>query len=360
MPSRGSRMRDRTLLIVNYRSVALTARAIETARQFSSLPLRAVVVDNSESEEEVERLRRAPIDDLIVSPTNLGYGRGINSALSRCEGLVIISNPDVEFADGSVDRLFAAVDSSADLAGPVLFWDESLRWMLPPAEDTTIWSKASEVASNRWALAARFHERRRCARRVRYWSGLSDLEVDYVSGAVMATRVDVLRRLGGFDERFDLYFEETDLMTRLQKQGGRVRVVREARCRHIFNQSSSSPAESGRLYGVAEDLYLRKWSPSWALDAVRMFTTQPETCSALPPLETGQPIRLPGSPGDYLVEASPLRSFWSAAGCLPTEGMVYIPPEVVASYRGSQLFARVVNRRTLLPSPGLEFEISVK
>ncbi|HVT01807.1 MAG TPA: glycosyltransferase [Thermoanaerobaculia bacterium] len=362
-------MSDRTLLIINYHSASLTARAIETARQSSSAPLRTMVVDNSESGDEMDRLRTLPIDELIAASSNLGYGRGINLALPRCrEGELIISNPDVEFTGPAIDLLCAALDHSAEVAGPSLFWDESLQWMLPPAENTSVWSKAAEAAFQRWSFAGSFIGRRRCATRVKFWSGVSDVHVDHISGAVMAMRTDVLRRLGGFDERFELYFEETDLMTRLRKQGGAVRLVRSARCRHIFNQSSSSPDESGRLYAKAEELYLGKWSHPWALEALGRMKSSARMAAPTPSPKTGgarllrpgEPIGLPGPAEDYLVEASPLRSFWSAAGCFPSERKVLIPSEIVETYKGRELFARVVDRSTLRPIPGLEFEISVK
>lgn len=355
-------MADRTLLIVNFNSAALTARAIETARLSSSVPLRTIVVDNSESAAEVERLRLLPIDDLVVAESNLGYGRAINRVTSRVgRGALILSNPDVEYSGSAVDVLCSAVESNADMAGPMLFWDSAMRWMLPPAEATSVASKVAQIVHGRFSSLRSTIDQRRCRQRVGFWTEQRDTRAAYVSGAVIATRPEVLERLGGFDERFRLYFEEIDLMRRLKRKGGTVRVVRGAQCRHLFNQSSASPAESGRLYAESEELYLRKWSTPAGLAVLRRFSGKPAfKPEAVRLLAAGDPIILPGDPASYVVEASPLRSFWSAAGYFPRETEVRFPPEITRSYRGQQLFVRVVDLRTLRPWPGLEFEISVK
>lgn len=56
--------------------------------------------------------------------------------------------------------------------------------------------------------------------------------VDAVSGAAMALRLETWQELGGFEERFDFYFEDIDLCARARGAGGRVEVVRVARVRH--------------------------------------------------------------------------------------------------------------------------------
>ena len=71
-------MPDITLIIVNYHSSTLTARAIETARATTSAPLHVIVVDNSCDSDEVGALDSVGADDVIAAPDNLGYAGGAN------------------------------------------------------------------------------------------------------------------------------------------------------------------------------------------------------------------------------------------------------------------------------------------
>src|SRR5688572_6221940 len=99
-------MDSRSLVVINYRSAALTGEAIRSAKAASSEPLQIVVVDNSTDEAELRLLHDLPIDRLVVSPRNLGYAGGINRAIEECQGdVVIASNPDVVFRPRAIDLL---------------------------------------------------------------------------------------------------------------------------------------------------------------------------------------------------------------------------------------------------------------
>ena len=145
-----------SLLIVNYRSAALAVEAIRTARASTDASLQVIVVDNSCEDAEADALRDHA-DALIVAETNRGYAGGINLGRRACDGeTIVVSNPDVTFAGGAIDRLHDALEHAA-VAGPALFWDEGHRWMLPPGDLNTAPEKLDEVLASRsraWAWSA--------------------------------------------------------------------------------------------------------------------------------------------------------------------------------------------------------------
>ena len=113
-----------SLLVINYRSSALAADAIATARAASSMPLQVIVVDNSVDPAEADALRGSA-DKVVVSPRNAGYAAGINAGRKFCDGdVIVVSNPDVRFGENAIDQL---VDANAAVAGPALFWDDAHR-----------------------------------------------------------------------------------------------------------------------------------------------------------------------------------------------------------------------------------------
>lgn len=331
-------MTSRSLLVVNYRSAALTADAIRSARAASSEPLQVVVVDNSCDAAEAETLR-AHADVLVVSTTNRGYAGAINDGRRSCDGeLLIVSNPDVIFAPRAIDELAA---QDAAVAGPAFFWDDAHRWLLPPAELHGGRDKLDEVLAS-WAPAWRVRrDRRRFLERVAFWELVRPTRVRALSGAVMAICARDFDDAGGFDERFALYFEETDFLRRVAALRRPIVYVPAARCRHLYNQSAGQVAsEAASRYAESELRYLEKWNGPFVARTLKRLERPivaddaPEAELVLPRLE------------DVVVEASPLATFETAAGCFPRERTVALPAEVRGSFRGGALYLRAVDRRS--------------
>jgi GT2 family glycosyltransferase len=347
-------MTSRSLLIVNYRSAALTADAIRTARAASSEPLQVVVVDNSCDPAEAEALR-GHTDVLIVSGTNRGYAGGINAGRPACDGeVLIVSNPDVTFLAGAIDAL---VDRDAAVAGPALFWDAEYRWLLPPADLLTAVDKLDEVLASRSRAWFRRRDRQRFLDRVAFWSLERPTRVRSLSGAVMAIRAAHFDQAGGFDERFALYFEETDFLRRIGRRKGAIEYVPTAKCRHIYNQSAGQVASaSAERYAESELRYLEKWNGPFVARALKSLERPIQWMTDLPGSlrpaeadrgENGSPsIHFVGDARRTVVEASPLASFVTAAGCFPTETRATVPESIWQSFRGDSLYLRAVVRDT--------------
>ena len=325
-----------SLLVVNYRSAALAIDASRTARAATTRPLQIVVVDNSCDGGEADALR-PHADVLIAAESNLGYAGAINRGRGACEGeVIVVSNPDVTFAPDAIDRLVEPIDHRTAVAGPALFWDGSHTWMLPPGDLSTGWHKLDEIVASRSRAWAEQRDRRRFRRRLAFWSLTNPTAVETLSGAVMAIRSADFDELGGFDERFRLYFEETDLLRRMPK---RIVYVPAARVRHLYNQSAAS--EMSALYAESERKYLEKWNGPWAARTL-LGVRRPQ-----PPLSAREPQRAPSWNLDEVVyEASPLADFSTAAGHFPTSPEVDVPEDVWRTLKDPVLYLRVVVRAT--------------
>jgi N-acetylglucosaminyl-diphospho-decaprenol L-rhamnosyltransferase len=329
------------LVVVNYRSAALAVEAIRSARAATTMPLQVIVVDNSVDRREADVLR-AHCDILLTPDKNLGYAGGINAGRAQCRAeIVIVSNPDVVFGAGSIDALARAFDDPrVAVAGPSLYWDDGFTWTLPPNDLPSFSLKLDEVLASRSAAWARRRDRRRIGQRIRFWSLTEETVVAAISGAVMAMRVEAFDEIGGFDERFPLYFEETDFLRRMASAGKRIVYVPTARCRHMYNQSAGSDSHNAsRAYAESEMLYLSKWYGRFTARLLKKMER---------PRRVPEPARIDGpipiNTQNALVEASPLPSFDTAAGHVATSQSVALPDEVWSSYLPSILYVRVIER----------------
>ena len=332
-----------SLVIVNFRSANLTIDAIRSARASSREALRVIVVDNSLDPAEADRLR--PHADVVVSaPSNAGYGAGLNRGASHVRGDVFIAaNPDVIFSPGSIDDLVAALrDPDVAVAGPALFWDSNLDWKLPPADDLTLRSKLDEVFASRSKTWARSRDRRRIQRRLWFWRSEGTTRVTALSGAVMAIRVADFHAVGGFDERFFLYFEETDFLRRVAQRGRSILYVPSAKCRHIYDQSAGQVRdEASSAYSHSETAYLKKW---YGRAAAKLIAMAGRNLEDLYDGARELPAEVPRA--GLVIEASPLRSFSTAAAILNAPRDVTLPTDVWASFKGSSLHMRAIDPAT--------------
>ncbi|HEV7921226.1 MAG TPA: glycosyltransferase [Thermoanaerobaculia bacterium] len=326
-----------SLLVVNYRSAALAAEAIRTARAACSTSLQVVVVDNSD---EADALR-PHADVVIASKTNRGYAGGINDGRRLCTGEVIVAcNPDVTFAAGAINALAAELARGAAVAGPALFWDDAHTWLLPPAELHTGREKLDEILAGRSPKWAAQRGRRRFRRRLAFWSATATRDVEALSGAVLAIRADAFDALGGFDERFALYFEETDFLRRAGEQRMRIAYVPAARCRHLYNQSAGQVAsEAASRYAQSELRYLEKWNGPFLARLLKRLEKNVGT-SFSPSGPAGPSPHIPVEP--VIIEASPLANFDTAAGHFASQPDLTLPPEVAETWRGGPLYLRAV------------------
>ena len=320
-----------SLIVVSYRSAALAIEAIRSARAATDSPLQVIAVDNTVDEREAIAL--APHADLVLTPDrNLGYGAAINLARAKSDGEILVAaNADVVFGAHSIDRL---ADADADMAGPALYWDDAFTWLLPPSDLHTTGDAIDAVIASHWPRWRRSRDRHRIRKRIEFWSLNRPTPVPAISGCIMSIRRSAFDRHGGFDERFHLYFEETDFQRRLRRG---IVYIPEARCRHIYNQSAGVSESAASEYGKAEMQYLSKWSGARVARWIKSLE-MPHQPATTEPLHGDIPIDRSG----LIVEASPLPSFETAAGHFPATTSVSIPDEVWRAYRGDVLYLRVV------------------
>ena len=331
-----------SLLVVNYKTAALAMQAIRSARAATRSPLQVVAVDNSCDPFQAEELRGAA-DVVIASATNRGYAGGINDGRRVCEGgVIVVSNPDVVFAPNAIDQLAAALDRHTAVAGPALFWDDAHKWMLPPADRNTTLEKLDEVLASRARSWFELRDRRRFRKRVVFWSLDRTTPVDALSGAVMAIRAEDFDAIGGFDERFGLYFEEIDFLRRIAERRRRIVYVPAARCRHLYNQSAGlDSAAAAAAYARSELQYLEKWSGPFMARLLKRLERAPLPSQVK---WTEGPIEVDRE--NVVVEVSPMPSFATAAGHFPRTTRVEVPPEVWAVATTDVLYLRVVEKRS--------------
>lgn len=223
-----------------------------------------VVVDSASGDDTLQQVQAAfPAVRTIACRDNVGFARGCNLGLhgNRAE-YVLFLNPDTLVPAGAIAELVAWLDSHPRTAacGPRLS-DGDGRAAPTGQRFPTPWTELSR----QWEPVARALARfvPNAAPPVR--SG----PVDWLSGACLLVRSSVLQQIGGFDERYFLYFEETDWCLRARAAGHDIDLVTEVAVEHqggVSARRSGQRTRNGlaaRAYARSRWSYFRRWHGYW-------------------------------------------------------------------------------------------------
>ena len=236
-------MTDVSVIVVSYNARDHLERCLETV---AGRAHEVIVVDSGSTDGSRELVReRFPGVRLVELAENRGYGAGANKGIRIASGRwFLLLNSDAWPVGNGVEELVAFGDRHPEIgvAGPKLLNpDGSLQRSVRGFP--TVWRLATEyfflrkLAPGTRALnafyAANFdHETVRKA--------------EFLMGAVLLLRREAIAQVGGFDERFFMFSEETDLCYRMHKAGWTVEFFPEAEFVHVGGASTRS--EWGRMY----------------------------------------------------------------------------------------------------------------
>lgn len=196
-----------------------------------------IVSDNGSTDASVDKIREHfPTVRLVENRANLGFARGNNAGIAHaCGEYILILNPDTIVHDGSLDRWMAFANRHPEVGAfgcrvhnPDGSYQESAR---PFPSIRRAWIAALYLRALGHLGSA--------LRSDRYvgWKGDTEREVDWQSGCCVLFRGDLLKQLGGFDERFFYHYEEVDLCRRVWQAGYTILFSPEASITHLGGQS---------------------------------------------------------------------------------------------------------------------------
>lgn len=216
---------------------ACITRLIEVAQ---GLEFEIIVVDNNSRDASADMVERDfPAVKLIRSAVNLGFAAANNLGFQEAGGeFVLLLNPDALLEAGALQQALRhmAADPGIGMGGGMLLDKHGTKQ--PSARKYPSLLNELLVLSG---LAARFPRSRFFGRFDRTWDESGrPAPVDWVPGAFALIRRAALDAVGGFDERFFLYYEEVDLCLRLSRQGWSVWYWPDVVIRHWGGESSKT------------------------------------------------------------------------------------------------------------------------
>jgi GT2 family glycosyltransferase len=199
-----------SLVVLNYNDYKTTTDFIKTIKNYKNIDL-IVVVDNNSTDGSYDKLKKFDSSKVkvIASDKNGGYGYGNNvgikyaiQKLGNCN--VIISNPDIEVSESTIDELIKELNSDNNYAliSPIILENgvENKGWKLP--------SIFVDVLQNLPYIHRFFKNLQLYSSK---WYNEKSVEVEAVSGCFFIVKSDIMKKINYFDEGLFLYYEENVL-----------------------------------------------------------------------------------------------------------------------------------------------------
>lgn len=262
-----------SIVIVNWNVKPLLRDCLQSvfASEIDTAP-EVIVVDNASADGSAEMVRAEfPQVTLIASAENLGFSGGNNLGMAHARGeFAFLLNPDTTLPPDALRRLrdYLRENPSVGVVGPQLLWADgavqsSRRRFPTPA--SMVWEST---------LLERWFPRNPFARRYRFEDTPPDraMPVDWLVGAALFFRREIWTQVGGLDETFFMYFEETDWCRRVANAGWAIHYLPAAKVVHFEGQSSGQVLSARAIrFQRSKIRYAEKWLGAGTARCVRGF-----------------------------------------------------------------------------------------
>jgi GT2 family glycosyltransferase len=223
------------IVILNWNQPTDTVACLESLQRLEYPSFEIVVVDNGSTDGSPNLVaERFPQHTLIRNPKNFGFAAGNNVGVrhllrSKVDYVLLLNN-DTEVSPDMLRILVEAAESDPHIGvvGPKIYYFD---------QQKTIWSAGGEVDR----LGHSWHRR---ADELDDGSRETIQDVGYVTGCAILVKASVIESIGVLDERFFIYFEETEWCARARHAGFRVVYEPGARMWHKIEQTARNTSRT--------------------------------------------------------------------------------------------------------------------
>ncbi|MHA1381600.1 MAG: glycosyltransferase family 2 protein [Candidatus Helarchaeota archaeon] len=260
--------KELSIIIVNYNTKDLLRNCLNSIiENTKGINYEIIVVDNASSDGSVERLKKEfPQVKIICNTENLGFAKANNQGIRITRGeTVLFLNPDTLILNGAIPKMldFIKRQKSVGVVGPKLFKNIN-REFHPSARRFTkplyvFLSYLPLAGFVLWMYNNFFFNKRKIR------------EVDWLWGAVLLVKKEVINKIGGFDENFFMYSEEEDFCLRAHRSGYRVFYFPKAEVIHLKGKSAENrKIETSRYFWKSKLYFFKKY---YSMHSVHSFKT---------------------------------------------------------------------------------------
>jgi GT2 family glycosyltransferase len=242
---------DISVIIPNYRSECYLEQNISSViEKIESLLSTEIIVVNNDEKEHLKNIKNFSKNVFIVDHgKNIGFGAAINLGAKMARGkYLFFLNPDCEIIAGNINQIIDEFNSDKNIG---------ILGCQLVGEDSQIqkWSAGTEVTilnllKNNLGISS--------SRKI--WKNENSIIANWVAGTAMFIRKELFDELGGFDEKFFMYFEDVDLCKRVEKADKKIYFFPHFKVRHFGGGSFEDKKSQKKHYFDSQRYYFEKHS----------------------------------------------------------------------------------------------------
>ncbi len=234
--------KELTIIILTYNSSHIIKNCLES---FDCKKYDVVIVDNASSDNTIAFVTRSfPQVKIISNKVNAGFGRGNNVALRDIKTKYsLILNPDALISDQDIEKVINQLDNNpkAAIAGPVVL-ENCIR------DQSEIGQKLQDIQKD--LLGTKDNFRKKLSK--------TCYEVRFIIGCAMFLKMDLMKKVGFFDENFFMFYEDDEICKRVNDFGFFNIIISDAFAYHAGGKSSKNTANFWSVY--KKSWHINAWS----------------------------------------------------------------------------------------------------
>jgi hypothetical protein len=262
------------IVIVNWNSGVLLQKCIAALdRSTVAGKVRIVIVDNASVDGSVDRLSATRLEVVLLrNDTNVGFAAASNVGAARCDAeYIVFLNPDVRVRQDTLSRILEFLNDNSNTAvgvvGIQLVDGDDCIQRTCARKPTVVALLLRALFLDRvvpWFVPSHF---------LIEWDHGDTRQVDQVMGACLVVRRAAFLQIGGFDQRYFLYYEDLDLCLTAWSTGWKVTYFPGAVAEHTGGGSTGKIKCRRIFYLACSRLkYTQKWHGSLAAMLLGFFT----------------------------------------------------------------------------------------
>lgn len=229
-----------SIIIVSWNTVDATLECVQSIKKkFSDFSYEIIVVDNASTDDTVVKLKKEGGVVIIENNTNLGFSGGNNVGAKIAKGeYLLFLNSDMELIDDKLIDMSKYLSKNPDIgiiAPKFLNLDFSPQGSVWPPQTLSnafkeFWLGKENTYSKYTPL------------------GNKPVEVFSVSGGAMMIKKSLFNKIGGWDKRYFMYFEDLELCRQIRKLGFKIVFYPECQVIHRHGLSGKSLINSSNQW----------------------------------------------------------------------------------------------------------------
>jgi len=174
-----------------------------------NIEYRIIIFDNSSKDKTLDLIDNFDYCniEIIKNDKNIGFGAAHNSILARVDSEYhLIVNPDIIFIENTIYDIYNYMEKNIEigLVTPKIINQNGTMQLLPKRKPKLIYLLSRRISFNFLEKYRYFYEMRDKDLQKKH-------DIEFSSGCFIFIRTELLKKVGGFDERYFLYFEDADL-----------------------------------------------------------------------------------------------------------------------------------------------------